>query len=351
MKMKNKVTVLLGVLTAILIGMLMLAAQGASPMESYGSILQYSLGTAVGRANTINRFVFLTLAGASAAVALGSGVSNLGQQGQILMGAFAAALTGIYVPAPGIVLVPLMILVGVIVGALYAGIAALAKRYLGMNEFITTLMLNFLANFLVEYLIATPFKDPGTQWPATYVIARDGILPVWGKIDSAALIMLVVYAAMVYFFKKSRLGYELRVMGQNSLFAKVGGCETGKNFFVAMLLSGALAGILGVMLIIGGTQQHRVISGLVGSYPDNGLMLSIVAGNDISGVFVYAILFSILQSGSTGMQLDTGVPSEFTTMLIAITVLSVVAFRAYANTFINKMIARRKILKLEEGAK
>ena len=114
MKMKNKVTVLLGVLTAILIGMLMLAAQGASPMESYGSILQYSLGTAVGRANTINRFVFLTLAGASAAVALGSGVSNLGQQGQILMGAFAAALTGIYVPAPGIVLVPLMILVGVI---------------------------------------------------------------------------------------------------------------------------------------------------------------------------------------------------------------------------------------------
>ena len=110
-----------------------------------------------------------------------------------------------------------------------------------MNEFITTLMLNFLANFLVEYLIATPFKDPGTQWPATYVIARDGILPVWGKIDSAALIMLVVYAAMVYFFKKSRLGYELRVMGQNSLFAKVGGCETGKNFFVAMLLSGALA--------------------------------------------------------------------------------------------------------------
>lgn len=351
MKMKNKVTVLLGVLTAILIGMLMLAAQGASPMESYGSILQYSLGTAVGRANTINRFVFLTLAGASAAVALGSGVSNLGQQGQILMGAFAAALTGIYVPAPGIVLVPLMILVGVIAGALYAGIAALAKRYLGMNEFITTLMLNFLANFLVEYLIATPFKDPGTQWPATYVITRDGILPVWGKIDSAALIMLVVYAAMVYFFKKSRLGYELRVMGQNSLFAKVGGCETGKNFFVAMLLSGALAGLLGVMLIIGGTQQHRVISGLVGSYPDNGLMLSIVAGNDISGVFVYAILFSILQSGSTGMQLDTGVPSEFTTMLIAITVLSVVAFRAYANTFINKMIARRKILKLEEGAK
>mgnify|MGYP000992799140 CR=1 FL=1 len=93
------------------------------------------------------------------------------------------------------------------------------------------------------------------------------------------------------------------------------------------------------------------LAGLVGSYPDNGLMLSIVAGNDISGVFVYAILFSILQSGSTGMQLDTGVPSEFTTMLIAITVLSVVAFRAYANTFINKMIARRKILKLEEGAK
>lgn len=346
MKLKSKITVLLGVITAILIGMIMLAVQGSSPQESYSSILHYSLGTAAGRANTINRFIFLTMAGASAAVALGSGVSNLGQQGQILMGALTAALVGIYVPVPGFLLVPLMIISGVIVGALYAGIAALLKRYLSMNEFITTLMLNFIANYFVEYLIATPFKDPGTQWPATYVINREGILPVWGKIDSATVILLIVYVAIVYVIKRTRLGYELQVMGKNPLFAKVGGCETGKNFFTAMLLSGALAGLLGVMLIIGGTQQHRVISGLVGSYPDNGLMLSIVAGNDVSGVFVYAILFSILQSGSTGMQLETGVPSEFTTMLIAITVLTVVAFRTYANTFINKLIARRKILNM-----
>ena len=94
-------------------------------------------------------------------------------------------------------------------------------------------------------------------------------------------------------------------------------------------------------------QQHRVISGLGESFANDGLMISIIAGNNIAGVFIYAILFSILQSGATGMQLDTGVPSEFTTMLIAITVLSVVAFRAYSGIFINKMIARRKTKDLE----
>lgn len=349
MKARKEITVLLGVITAILIGMLMLASQGYSPLKSYGSIIEYSLKTSVGRANTINRFVFLVIAGASAAMALGSGASNLGQLGQLLMGAMSATLVGIYVDLPGFILIPLMIVVGMFAGAAWAAVAALGKKLFGMNEFIITLMLNFIAQYFVQYLIATPFKDPATQWPATKVISEQGILPMCGKIDSAVFIMAVVYISAVFLIRKSRLGYELRIMGKNELFAKVGGCDTDKNFFKAMLFSGALAGLLGVMLIIGATQQHRVISGLGASFADDGLMLSIVANNNIAGVFIYAIFFSILQSGATGMQLDTGVPSEFTTMLIAITVLSVVAFRAYSNTFLNKLTARKRIKSLEVG--
>ena len=347
MKNKKNLTVVLGVVTAVIIGMIMLASQGYSPSTCYTSILKYSLSTDVGRANTINRFVFLMLAGASAAMALGSGASNLGQFGQLLMGAMAAALIGLYVPAPAIILIPLMILAGMLAGALWAGVAALGKKLFGMNEFIITLMLNFVADYFIRYLISTPLKDPATQWPASRVVSENGILPAFGKIDSAVFIMIAVYIAAVFLVRKSKMGYELRIMGQNELFARVGGCNTDKNFFRAMLLSGALAGLLGAMMIVGATQQHRVISGLGESFANDGLMISIIAGNNIAGVFIYAILFSILQSGATGMQLDTGVPSEFTTMLIAITVLSVVAFRAYSGIFINKMIARRKTKDLE----
>lgn len=347
LKIKKNLTVLLGVITAVLIGMVLLASQGYNPIEGYGCILKYSLSTSVGIANTINRFVFLMIAGASAAMALGSGASNLGQFGQLLMGAMSATLVGLYVKLPSFLLIPLMILVGMVAGALWAGLAGLGKKLFGMNEFIITLMLNFVADYFVRYLISTPLKDPASQWPASRVVPDNAILPSIGKIDSVVFIMIAVYILAVFMVRKSKMGYELRVMGQNSMFAKVGGCDTGKNFMRAMLISGALAGLLGTMMIVGASQQHRVISNLGHNFADDGLMISIITGNNISGVFIYALLFSILQSGATGMQLDTGVPSEFTIMLIAIMVLSVVAFRSYSSIFINKIIAKKKTKSLE----
>lgn len=351
MKIKREFTVVLGVVTAVVIGMGMLASQGYNPIESYLSILKYSLSTDIGRANTVNRAVFLLMAGASAALALGSGASNLGQFGQILSGAMTATLIGIYCPLPSVLVIPLMIVGGMAVGAAYAGAAAFGKRVLGMNEFIITLMLNFIMDYFVRYLISNPLKDPGTQWPASYVVADGAILPKFGKIDSAVFILIAVYVAVVWFISKSRTGYELRIMGKNPVFARVGGCRTDRNFVKAMLMSGALAGLVGAMLIAGASQQHRVIVGLGESFANDGLMISIVSNNNIAGVVLYALLFSVLQSGPTGMQLDTGVPSEFTTMLIAITVLSVVAFRSYSGIFMDKIAAVRKTKRIQEEVK
>lgn len=348
-EVKKGFTVFLGVVTAIVIGMLMLASQGYSPMESYASILKYSLSTSVGISNTINRAVFLLIAGASASIALGSGASNLGQFGQLLMGAMAATLIGLYVPLPSWLLIPLMIIGGMAAGALYAGLAALGRQRFGMNEFIITLMLNFIADYFTRYLITNPLKDPGASWPASPVVPGGAILPAMGKIDCAAFIMIAVYIIAVFYMKKSRTGYEMRIMGKNGLFARVGGCKTDKNFMKVMLSSGALAGLVGVMMIMGASQQHRFLGGLGQGYADDGLMISIVSGNQVTGVFIYAIIFSIFQSGSTGMQLDTGVPSEFTKMLIAITVLSVVTFRSYSGIFLDKLAAFKKTRSLHKG--
>ncbi len=346
--LRRGITVFLGVVTAILIGMLMLASQGYSPMDSYASILKYSLSTHVGMSNTINRAVFLLIAGASAAIALGSGASNLGQFGQLLMGAMAATVIGLYVKLPAVILIPLMIVGGMAAGAAYAGIAALGRRCFGMNEFIITLMLNFIADYFTRYLITNPLKDPSASWPASPVVPQQAILPAINKIDCAAFLMIAVYLFAVFYMRNSRTGYEMRIMGKNGIFARVGGCRTDKNFMKVMLASGALAGLVGVMMIMGASQQHRFLGGLGQSYADDGLMISIVSGNNISGVFIYAIIFSIFQSGSTGMQLDTGVPSEFTKMLIAITVLSVVAFRSYSGIFMDRLSALKRTRSLRK---
>lgn len=349
--MKRGFTVFLGVVTAIVIGMILLASQGYSPLESYSSILKYSLFTVVGLSNTVNRAVFLLIAGTSAAVALGSGASNLGQFGQLLMGAMAAVLVGIYVPLPSWILIPLMLAAGMAAGAAYAGIAAVGRRYFGMNEFIITLMLNFIADYFTRYFIANPLKDPSSSWPASPVVAKEAILPAVGKLDCAVFLMVAVYILMVLYMRKSRTGYEMRIMGKNGIFARVGGCKTDRNFMKVMLCSGALAGLVGVMMIMGAGQQHRFLGGLGQSYADDGLMISIVSGNQITGVFLYAVLFSVFQSGSTGMQLDTGVPSEFTKMLIAITVLSVVAFRSYSGVFMNRLTAFKRSRGLRKEGK
>lgn len=349
--MKRILTVFLGVVTAVIIGMILLASQGYSPLEGYSSILKYSLSTSVGLSNTVNRAVFLLIAGASAALALGSGASNLGQFGQLLMGALAAVLIGIYAPFPSWLLIPLMLVGGMVAGAAYAGIAAVGRRYFGMNEFIITLMLNFIADYFTRYLIANPLKDPASSWPASSVVAKEAILPAVGGLDFAVFLLVAVYILTVFYRRKSRTGYEMRIMGKNGIFARVGGCKTDGNFMKVMLCSGALAGLVGVMMIMGASQQHRFLGGLGQSYADDGLMISIVSGNQITGVFLYAILFSIFQSGSTGMQLDTGVPSEFTKMLIAITVLSVVAFRSYSNIFMSRLTAFKRCRGLRKEVK
>lgn len=349
--MKKKLIVLLGLVAAILIGMLMLALQGYDPLLSYWSILKYSLASEVGISNTLNRAAFLLMAGTSAAVALGSGVSNLGQFGQLLMGAMAATVIGLYIPAPSYIIIPLMIAGGMMAGALYAGIAAFAKKKFGMNEFITTLMMNFLANYFTQYLITNQLMDKTASWPASKVVPDAAILPAVGSLDTAAFLMIAVYIGVCFYLVKSKRGYEYQIMGKNSVFARVGGCDTDRNFVRIMLLSGAFAGLLGVMMIIGNGQQHRFITAIGKSYADDGLMMSIVAGNYAPGVFIYAIIFSILQSGSAGMQLDTGVPLEFITMLIAITVLCVVAFRSYFDIFLNRVAAIRKSMKLRKEAK
>lgn len=345
--MRKGITVFLGILTAIIFGMVMLAINGYSPLDCYRSILEYSIFSNFGLINTINRMALLLMAGMAAAIALGSGASNLGIFGQIMMGGIVATIIGLYVPIPGFLRIPLMLAGSALAGGTYSGLAALGKKFLNMNEFITTLMLNFIANNFTTYLITNPLFDPSSSWPMSKVVPAEGILPALGSIDSAAIIVFAVYIVLIIYATKSRQGYELRIMGSNNVFASVGGCETDKNFMRVMFLSGALSGLIGGLMLCGANQQHRFFSSLGSNFANDGIMISIISGNSVVGVIIYALFFSIIQSGATGMQLDTGVPSEFTTILLAITVLCVVAFRSYSGIFINKITANKKARSLK----
>ncbi len=346
---KNVISIALGLITSVLFGMVLLMLQGYNPLEVYGSILNYGLFSGFGATNTLNRTSILLLTGASAAIALGSGVSNLGQFGQLLFGAITAVVVGLNLTfLPQVILIPTMIIAGGLAGALYASIAILFKLKFNMNEFISTLMLNFIANLFTSYLVAYPLLDPKSSWPMSRVVPKIAVFKSIGNLDPNFIVSVIIMIALIIYKYRTVDGFESKIMGSNIIFAKYGGVKTTKQFKKIMLISGMLAGIAGALMIIGSSQQNRFLPSLGESFGSDGLMVSIVSNSNLILVCLYSFIFSIIQSGSTGMQLDTGVPSEFTVMLIAITVLCVVAFRSYSTIFMNKLEMKRNEEKIKE---
>jgi simple sugar transport system permease protein len=210
-------------------------------------------------------------------------------------------------------------------GALWSGLAALLRQAFQMSEFIVTLMLNIIADYFALWAITYPLKDATAYSPTTPPIARSGWLPEFGDLNSAVFWMLAVVALMWFVLNRTRAGYEWRIGGQNSLFARLGGCAVDRNFVLVMLLTGALAGLAGGLLIMGG--PHRFLRGLGANYAWDGVMIAIVANNSLLGTLFYGLFFSAIQTGALGMELITAVPSEIALVLQGVLVLIIVASR------------------------
>ncbi|HUW42157.1 MAG TPA: ABC transporter permease [Rectinemataceae bacterium] len=329
-----------GVAVALAVGGLIMLLQGYEPVSAYGALFQLSLAGAGPLATTLKNSVPLILTGLSASVAFASGPINLGQPGQLVFGALAATLVGIYLPLPAGLAVPLLLAAGIAGGALWSGVAAFLRQAFGMSEFIVTLMLNMIADFFTAWAIAYPFMDRKAFSPMTLPIAGGGWMPDLGPLSASVLVMLAAAAIVWFVFRRWRAGYEWRMTGQNSVFARLGGCDIDRNFWAIMLVTGALAGLAGALVVMGG--PHRFIKGLGANYAWDGIMIAIMANNGILGTIVYGVFIAAIQTGALGMELITNVPSEIAQVLEAVLVLVIVATREYANVFLDRMAARRQ---------
>lgn len=331
-----------GILVAFIMGMIILTLQGYDAPASFISLFDYSLLSGSSFNNTLVKATPLILTGLSAAIAFGSNAVNLGQPGQLLIGAMAATCLGMAVDLPPFIMVPLLMVTAMAAGMLWSGIAALLKIRFRMNEFITTLMLNFVAEYTTLYLISGPLIDPKLYSPMTEPIHSGGTLPYINGFPTAFIIALSALVIIYIFWQKTKTGYELRIMGKNALFTFTGGCDNRRNFIITMLISGALAGLAGSMLIQGGL-QHRFLKGIGAGYAWDGVMIAIVANNGIIGTGFYSLFFGMLQTGALGMELETHVPSEFVLVFQAIAVLFVVASRESAHLIIDKVAVLSRI--------
>ena len=327
---------LIGVAVSLALGALLAAALGYPVADMFTALIRSALLRPGKFEATLANAVPLVLTGLSAAIAFAAGPINLGQPGQVLMGALFATVAGLYVHLPSIVQVPIVIAAGGLGGALWAGVAAFTKRRFGMDEFIVTLMLNEIGRLFSDWCISSPLQDAAAGSVTTKAIVPTAFVSRWGSVAfglSVALLCVVIFRRFV-------IGYEWKMMGRAPMFARLGGVDNDTNTTSVLLFTGALAGFAGAILLAAG--PHRFVKGLGGNYGWDGVMIAVVAVNALLGCVLYALLFSALQTGAIGMELAADVPSEYVQILQAIVVLVTVAVRGVLTLRVRDWQARRR---------
>ena len=300
-------------IAGIAISLAIIAATGGSPIDALVALLDGSLGTRKRIAITAARMSPLVLIALGWIVAFRGAKVNLGLQGQMIVGGIAAAYIALEGPSlpPALALI-VATLAGVVAGALYAAIAAVLWAKRGVNEIVSTLMLTFIAQQVLLWIVRGPLHDLSSsafqsrslpseyRWPAL-VDRTPFTMEVFLTVAAVGVILFVL--------NRTVFGYKLRLAGENPESARHAGVQTVRTIVLSFVVSGGLAGLGGSALVIGG-ERNVLSGGFAGNIGFTGIVVALVARNSPVGCVAAAALFAILDTGGSVMQVRADVPSE-----------------------------------------
>ena len=272
----------------------------------------------------------LILAGLGVAVGFRSGLFNIGGQGQMLMSAAAAGWVGFAVDLPAGLHIVVAVAAGVVAGALWAGIAGVLKATTGAHEVIVTIMLNYIAFYLLSYMLATPglLQAPGSANPKTPPMSSTAVLPrIFGPqypLHLGFLVALVAVVLVWFLLNRSSLGFRFRIIGENPYAGRVAGVNVSRTIVGSMLVGGGLLGAAGATQVLG------LIPNGFGSDIDAGvgfdaITVALLGGSQPVGVFFASLLFGAFKAGGSAMQAGEGIPIEIVLVVQSLIVLFIAA--------------------------
>lgn len=311
---------------AFLLGILLLWIDGYSPGDAFSAALWGSVSSSYRTANMMARIMTITLAGLAAAIPFIAGVWNIGGDGQITVGAFAAAYVGISLTGlPTFVHLSLAISAAMLAGAVWAAIPAFLLLKYKANEIVTTIMMNYVAFLLTDYFVNYPFKEPGSACAQTVRMPESATLSQlvpMSNLNMGIFIALAAFIVIVFFVRRTIWGYEWRILGSNEQFGRYGGIKSNRMRFLSMCVGGALAGLAGSILVLG--VFHRFLPNISGGVGFNGVLIALIAANSPLLVLVVASIFGWLQSGVIGMESKMGITVQFSDILQSMIILMVI---------------------------
>lgn len=338
---------MIAVAGALGVGALLLAMLGVDPLQAYGALFNGALGNVSGITQTLTKATPLLLVGLGICIAFRGGVINIGGEGQIILGALSASALAIgFSDWPGWLLLPLTMIVGALAGLIWGGIPGLLKARMGVNEILSTVMMNQIALQLMNFLLRGPMLDPA-QIAAGTNIPQSAALPevVWltrlvpRTLFHSGAILAVILAIAVYFLLwRTTIGYRIRAVGQNPHASRYAGIPVSRYVFLSMALSGAFCGLAGAVEVMG--VHHRMIEGMSGGYGFSGIVAALFGKLHPLGAIPASALFGSLLVGADKMQRSVQVPSSLIVALQGLVVLFVVASDLY--------VRRRSRRRMEE---
>lgn len=329
-------TPVLATLAALGVFALILMALGANPIEAYGALVEGAVGSPNAIADTLVKATPLLLIGLGICIAFRGGVTNIGGEGQLVVGAIAATLLGLKFPeTPGYVIIPLALLLGFLAGAVWGGIPGILKAYFNVNEILSTIMMNQIAVQGMNFLLRGPMIDPvqlqaASRIPQTARLARAFDLPrlVPTRLHLGVLLAVIAAVLVFIFLWRTTIGYRIRAVGLNADAAKYAGINVKRYMVLSLLLSGAFGGLAGAVQVYGVT--HRMFTdgsaaGFTGSAGFNGIVAALFGQLHPIGTIPAAILFGALLVGANKLQRVVQVPSALVTALNGLVVVFVVS--------------------------
>ena len=328
----------LAVVLAFLVGGVLVALLGHNPIEAFRAVVTTSFKTPFGMVQTLHKWVPVTLLALAFTIPLAAGKFNIGGEGQLLLGATGAVAVGITLgELPKAVLLPLVIVAGVLAGAVWAGIAAWLMDRFRVNEILSTVLLNFVAFAVLDYVASEVWADPGAGFPSTIRVGEGALLPELGRppLHTGVLLTVVLAVLVALAIRRSVAGFELRAVGANERAARVHGIRSGRIAVGSMVLAGMIAGLAGAIEVAG--VHEKMVEGMQSNYLLLGIIVGLIARGSALAVPFVAFGISVLEVGASAMQRTAQVPIEVVLIVEALILL----FLLMSDVVATRLRARR----------